>query len=337
MRTRIVSAYQPNSTKYSNYYGSVYKQHERHFLLQNIDEDPTSMFQTDLRAALKTWIHYGDKIVLMLDANEDVHDGLLSKSLVLMGPVSVQQSRFGRTMMTPTYQRGSVPIDNIFVSRSITSVRADMLGFGNDPGDHRALFYVKQLTLIGDDPYKIHRQPARRLISTNPIIVDRFNRDYESQLPLNHVHEQMQELYNTFDTPMTSAQIEKYEKLDRICVSAFHYANKRCRKLCMGAVPSSDEMTIASLTIRLWTYVICKKTCCKVNSKMIQRTADECGISSPMRLSVQDAKQKRTEAWKEYYTAASMADELRDAQLDRLAEIIAEQEGEDKATVIRKK
>ena len=171
------------------------------------------MLRKDLCSALKTWIHNEDRIVLMLDANEDVRDGLLSKKLVSMGLDSVLQSRFGRSMMPPTYQRGSVPIDDIFVSKSITSIRAGMLEFGNGPGDHRALFF--------------DGQPARRLISTNPIVVDRFNRDYESQLLRNHVHEQMQELYNTFDTPMTSAQIEKYEKLDRM--SAFHYANKRCR------------------------------------------------------------------------------------------------------------
>ena len=74
------------------------------------------------------------------------------------------------------------------------------------------------------DPYKIHRQPARRLISTYPVAVDRFNRDYEYQLSRNHVHEQMLELYNMFDTPMTQAQIDKYEKLDQIQVSTFQLA-----------------------------------------------------------------------------------------------------------------
>ena len=240
--------------------------------------------------------------------------------------------------MPPTYQRGSIPIDDIFVSPSIASIRAGMLEFGNGPGDHRAIFLdVKQDILIGADPYKIHRQPARRLISTNPVVVDRFNRDYEYQLSRNHVHEQMLELYNSFDVPMTQAQIDKYEKLDRICVSAFQYANKRCRKLRMGAIPSSEETTIAGLTIRLWTYVIRKKTGCKVSSRLIQRTAAECGVENPMQISVEQAVANRAAAWKAYYEAASMAYELRESKLDRLAEFIAEQEGDDKANVILKK
>ena len=105
----------------------------------------------------------------------------------------------------------------------------------------------------------------------------------------------------------------------------------------MGAIPLSDETTVAGLTIRLWTYVIRKKTGCKVSSRLIQRTATECGIEQPMSTSIGDAITKRATAWKGYYSAASMADELREAQLDRLVEIIAEKEGDDKANVILKK
>ena len=109
-----------------------------------------------------------------------------------MGLMSVLQTRFGRPYMPPTFQRGSIPIDNIFVSPSISASRAGMLEFGNGPGDHRALFLdVCQESLIGLDSYKIHRQPVRRLISTNPVVIDRFNRDYDYQLSRNHIHEQM--------------------------------------------------------------------------------------------------------------------------------------------------
>lgn len=46
---------------------------------------------------------------------------------------------------------------------------------------------------------------------------------------------------------------------------------------------------------------------------------------------------KRSEAWKVYFLAETILDDLHDAQLDRLAEIIAENECENKATVIRKR
>ena len=99
----------------------------------------------------------GNKVVLMLGANEDVKDGML----VAMGLVSVLKSRFGQTTIPMTYQRGSVPIDDIFVSQSITTARVGILELGNGPRDHMALLIdVKQSTLIGDDSFKIHRQPA---------------------------------------------------------------------------------------------------------------------------------------------------------------------------------
>ena len=213
-----------------------------------------------------------------------------------------------------------------------------MLEFGNGPGDHRAIYIdVQQQYIIGDDPYKIHRQQARRLISTNPTVVDRFNREFEHQLSRNHVHEQMENLYNSCSNPMTESEIELYEKLDRILVSAFQYANKRCRKLRMGSVPSSDDLTLAGMHIRLWRNVIRKKVGCKISSKLIQRIANECGISCPMQKSLTEAINLRADAWRNYYSAKSDAFNLRENKLDLLAELIAEKEGEDKATVIRKR
>ena len=276
------------------------------------------MFRNDLCAALQTWMNNGDQLVLMIDANKDVQDGALSLRSKSMGLISVLQSKFGKAIMSPTFQRGSVLIDDISISPSISTIRAGMLESGNGPDDHRAIFVdVKQEALIGADLYKINRQPARRLLSTNPVVVDRFNQDYEYQLSRNHVHEQMLELYNSFDTPMTQVQIDKYEKLDRTCMSAFHYGNKRFRKLRMGAIPSSEETTIAGLTIRL----------CKVSSRLIQRTAAERGVDSSIHTSVEQAVANYAAAWTDYYDVALMTDELRESQLDRLAEIIAKKRG----------
>lgn len=60
----------------------------------------------------------------MINANEDVRDGLLSRRLTSLGLVSVLQNRFGRNTMSPAFQRGSMPIDDIFVSTSISASRA---------------------------------------------------------------------------------------------------------------------------------------------------------------------------------------------------------------------
>ena len=51
--TRIISAYQPNSGKYNQYFGSAYRQQERHFLSNDIDDDPITMFRNDLCVAIK--------------------------------------------------------------------------------------------------------------------------------------------------------------------------------------------------------------------------------------------------------------------------------------------
>ncbi len=105
----------------------------------------------------------------------------------------------------------------------------------------------------------------------------------------------------------------------------------------MGAIPSSEELTNAGTHIQLWRNVIRKKVGCKISSKLIQRLACDCDVNSPMSTTLQEAILLRSEAWKNYYQAKGDAYELRENKLDTLAEIIAEQEGEEKATVIRKR
>ena len=213
-----------------------------------------------------------------------------------------------------------------------------MLAFGDGPGDHRGLYIdVDFESFIGQDEYTAQRIQARRLISTNPLVTEKFNRLFENQLQRHHLHERMDDLYRSFTVPMIKEYIETYEKLDRIQVSAFEYANKRCRKLCCGDVPSSDVLNHFGSLIRLWTYVIRKKKGCKVSSKIIARLATACDVDKPMSVSIVFANEWRAQAWRVYNSVKSDPYPAREDYMNRLYEKISEEEGIDKADVIPRK
>ena len=257
---RIISLYQPHKCDDKLHPKSVYRQQQRYWLQNKSDKCPLEHFRDDLCTLLLKWITKNEKVIILMDANENVVTGELHTRLEQIGMVSVFKTKFGTGNMPATYHRGKEPIDDIFVTKNIGISRAGMFAFGDGPGDHRGLYVdINMESFIGVDEYKVQRMQARRLISTNPLVTEKFNRLFEQQLQRNHVHEQMDKLYNTFTIPLSQEYIDKYEKLDRIQVSAFHYANKRCRKLRCGEVPSSDILNQFGGLIRLWTCVIRKK------------------------------------------------------------------------------
>ena len=336
---RVISVYQPHKPADETLHPkSVYRQQQRYWMNKKSDMCPLTHFQDDLCMLLQKWIRNHERIVLLIDANESTIDGPLRLRLERIGLVSAYKVKFGTGTRPATYHRGKEMIDDIFITKNFRLERAGMFAFGDGPGDHRGLYVDINLdSFMGSDEYIVQRIQARRLISNNPIVTEKFNRLFESQLQRHHLHERIDELYRTFSVPMTQEYIDTYEKLDRIQVSAFAYANKRCRKLRCGDVPSSDILNYFGSLIRLWTYVIRKKRGCKVSSKMIARLAAACDISKPMSVSVALANEWRAQAWKDYNSVKDDPDPAREDYLNRLYEKIAEEEGVEKAEVILKK
>ena len=336
---RVITVYQPHKPADEKLHPkSVYRQQQRYWMDHKSDMCPLSHLQDDLCALLQKWIINQERIVVLIDANENTLDSPLRLRLESIGLVSAFRVKFGNRTRPATYHRGKDMIDDIFVTKNFRIERTGMFAFGDGPGDHRGLYIDVNIdSLMGSDVYVVQRIQARRLISNNPIITEKFNRLFELQLQRHHLHERIDELYSTFTVPLTPQYIATYEKLDRIQVSAFAYANKRCRKLRCGDVPSSDILTYFGSLIRLWTYVIRKKRGCKVSSKMIARLAATCNVEKPMSVSVALANEWRAQAWRDYNSVKDDPNPAREDYMNRLYEKIAEEEGVDKADVILKK
>ena len=163
-RTRIVSAYAPTGSEDSEP-ASYYKQIKRYIQKKGLRTTPKALFRDELYKELEHWRSLGDRIIRMMDANENVTDGILAKRLKKLGLTEAVHSQ------TPgpgpnTHIRGSQSIDGIWTTPEIVIRGASYLPFIKDLGNHRSTAMdVTIASLLGLDLPKIVRAKARRLNS----------------------------------------------------------------------------------------------------------------------------------------------------------------------------
>ncbi len=79
-QTRIISAYNPCKNKTVN--STTYQQQWRYFITRKKDLTcPRTLFWRDLIKQIKSWWELGDKIIIFMDHNEHVTNGLLGNKL----------------------------------------------------------------------------------------------------------------------------------------------------------------------------------------------------------------------------------------------------------------
>ena len=320
-KTRIVTVYQPNIQKDVRSSSSVYQKHKRYWLTKNKDKCPNDLLRRDLKKFLVTCIKQKEKLVILVDCNEDVRKGKLDSILRSIGLRSAIRQRHGEASIPPTQHRGSTPIDDIYLSHDIHIVKTGYLAFGDGPGDHRALYVdVSKKSLMGNSLQEIHRQQARRLVTSDQNTVLKFNTLFQKQLNRNHVLERMDALDKSCGLTINQKQSEEYEKMDKLYVAAFHYANKRCRKLKTGDVAFAPEtLQLEARKANLWVLCLRKVRGCRVSSKLIKRIAKSVKIKDPMMVSVEEMEMRRNDAFKAYRELKPNSREIRNAWLEKKA------------------
>jgi len=135
---RVISAYRPVFNPSGSL--SVYNQHRRFFYNNNDDRCPRQAFLEDLSAEIQTWLDLGDQLMIALDLNEDIRSSTIQSLFASLGLTELLTHRHGRNA-PPTYNRGTAPIDAIFVTATLLECRCGYFAFGAAvPSDHRALW-----------------------------------------------------------------------------------------------------------------------------------------------------------------------------------------------------
>ena len=156
VQTRIICGYDPcRSNRQDN--STSYAQHTRYQIWRSNDHVtcPRVKFREDLGKARKGWRAAGDRLIVCLDANENIYTQALGRMLTDPEGLRMVESvgKYTGKKVGPTYFRGSLPIDGIWTTPNVTIANACVMPAGYGIGDHRLFIIdVHTSSLIGMGP-----------------------------------------------------------------------------------------------------------------------------------------------------------------------------------------
>ena len=327
--TRFVTVYCPVKTGNGN---TVYNQQ-----LRELNEDPTSRFWKDLSKQILEWQSQGDQLLISGDWNEEVSSPNMTEWAKLLGLTDIITSMHPGPS-PPTFHRGSSTVDAIFATPSLTGNRSGYLGFGVVPGDHRCLWVdIPDSKIMGYDIRDIPRPSARRLKLEDPRVVDRYLYLLDSYCTSHNLYGQLASLKSDFEKlgKWTPQLTREYDRLDGLREAGMHYAERKCRKLKMGAVVWSPALQKARDTILFWTLLQRKRRRCHVSMRRILRLKKRLKITNEMTLSNEEVRFELDMAYQRYKKLKKRAYEERLNFQEALAQAKSDKQDGDAVKILR--
>ena len=317
MTTRIISAYQPcrSSPKRLD---TVYSQQRRYFKLHGDTRCPRAIFRSDLHSLLKIWIDAGDKVLLLIDANEDLSKGPLSSKLKSLQMYDAIAKRSG-IPGPATFATGLNQIDGAFFSRNFECTGARFLPLWTGIGDHRAIIIdIPQQLIYGEQLLKVILPTCRRLQCNIKKVRDKYNAKLLSLCILHKLPNKYQHLINTSTLEDVTEFSILQDKIDTTKTEYMIASEKKCRKICAGAVDYSDEIIIWRNRRDLWNLIHKYKKGYPVSTTYIRRKAHILGVVTPLSCTEAEAHKALTTCTHNYEKLKPNSPSLRKQFLNRL-------------------
>ena len=282
-KTRIVCGYNPCYNKNRDS-GTSYQQHRRYFINKRKDLTcPRTKFREDLIEQLSKWRQEGDKLIVCLDANENIYSKAIGKALTKLDGLAMKEvvGEFTGKQVGPTYFRGSTPIDGIWATSDISISNACIMPTGYGIGDHRMFIIDLNTTdIIGSNPPKVVRPTARRLITRLPGVAAKYNAILKKKIQEHRLIERAGLLERS------NASEEKYIagliRLDDELTHYMRHAEKKCRKIKSGRIPFSPEASMWIRRTQVYRSLL-KYQAGKIRNRgNLKRAARRCGIENAL-------------------------------------------------------
>jgi hypothetical protein len=143
---------------------------------------------------MKQWRKDGERLILCLDANENIYRGELGRQLTELDGLGMKAvvGEFTTRQLGATYFRGSEPIDGVWATGDITVTNACVMPVGFGVGDHR-LFVINfaTTTMVGSGTTTVVRPALRRLNTKIHGCADRYNKSLRRNILWHQLLEQM--------------------------------------------------------------------------------------------------------------------------------------------------
>ena len=275
---RVISIYKPvPNIRRCN---AVYMQQYTYSLQHRQGICPKEMFYMDLKEEIIKWKEQGDGIIVLGDFNTNVQSQELTDWKESLTLHDVMIDRLGENKkLPPTYNRGQAAIDTILCTPGISVRKAGYLPFSG-LSDHRAIFADFTIaSTLGVNLPPPKSKSARRLKTMDPRVMKKYTKCLKQYFKRFGLLSRIQVLQNRITYPLSKEIAESYEKIDKIRIQGMKFAEKNCRKLPMGGIPWTPELTQIRLTIEVWTLVIKRMTGCNVSTRTILRKKKKAGLS----------------------------------------------------------
>ena len=211
---RVITAYRP-CVQHQGGESTVISQHQRYLHSINDNRNPRQAMTEDLCAAIQQYRESGNQIALMIDMNADVTSTEIKSTFQLVGLQESITSKYIQSNKCPTYQQGTAPIDDIFLSPTLQLTSGGYFPFGAFPSDHWFIWAKLEFsTCFGYQMSPLCSIEARRLKTEDPKCVKKYLEDYKEYIQEHGLHLAAYELQEELlQHPVTSRTIQQYNLL----------------------------------------------------------------------------------------------------------------------------
>ena len=291
--TRIVCGYNPcyNAKKQSK---TSYQQARRYYITKEKDLTcPRKRFRNDLINQLTEWREDGDRLIVCLDANEDIYRKELGLRMTAADGLNMREvvGEFTGSEIGATYFRGTKPIDGVWATNDLQVVGACVMPAGYGIGDHR-LFVVdfRIDSMIGATPPKIVRIAARRLNTKIPHVAEKYQEILEKKVVEHKLNSRL------IEAERHGKSVEEVRKkvngVDADSMQYMKHAEKKCRKIKSGRIPFSPEASVWIRRRQVYESLLRRLDGKIKNRSNLRRSAQRCGIQSPFQLTRKEIHQR---------------------------------------------
>ena len=257
---RAVSTCQPCPNKTGAL--SVYAQHQNYLQGKNDDTNPRTAFIRDLKE-LQQWIEMGDQIIIGGDVNDHVFHQSITEAFE-EHLVNVIFDKHDSADAPKTYlhsQEGRI-IDGVWATPGIEVTRCGHQEPGQAQSNHSLLWLdVTFESALGHNPPLPQTPDARRLKLSNSKVTKKYLDVHEKEIHKNNLPARQFKLEasTTYGTPLIDHQKDEAEAIDYLRTKCMLKAERKCRKLKMGAVQFSPAIAQATAEIAFWDIAIKRK------------------------------------------------------------------------------
>jgi len=233
----------------------TYQQQIRGQLIHEPFMCPWKKLIQDLQAQIIEWQSDGDQVIILADMNDNVQEDPILAMATQTGLHDAVTTQHGSG--TPnTHNRGSTPINGIFIPADYAPViQSGYLAFDKGiPSNHRAVWVDIPLNILGWlQASECIPLQARRLKCKDPRIVQKYLQALEEELSKSNMINRLETLVQQASgSHLTRAQKNQLKTIDTETTMAKIAAEKRWRKLMVGAVQWCPKVTQAIARILYW-------------------------------------------------------------------------------------